>query len=118
MKTLCHALRAWPAGSVLAGVFCLALQAASAADFTCTTNNNTITITKYNGAGGDVAIPSEITGVRVTTIGASAFYLCTRLTNVIIPDSVISIGNNAFYGCANLTNATFGTNVILAPFVP
>ena len=40
----------------------------------------------------------------MTSIGTYAFYNCTGLTSVVIPDSVTSIGVYAFYGCRNLTN--------------
>lgn len=36
-----------------------------------------------------------------------AFFLCTSLTSVTIPNSVTSIGNNAFAGCTSLTTVTF-----------
>ena len=78
--------------------------------FTYTTNNGTITITGYTGAGGDVAIPGTINGPPVTSIGGDAF-ANSSVTNVTIPDSVISIGTNAFYDCYGLTSVTIGTNV-------
>ncbi len=36
----------------------------------------------------------------------SAFYSCSALTDIIIPNGVVSIDNMAFSGCTNLTNIT------------
>ncbi|MBQ5802307.1 MAG: leucine-rich repeat domain-containing protein, partial [Clostridia bacterium] len=47
----------------------------------------------------------------VTSIGEYAFYKCTKLTSVVIPDSVTSIGNFAFSNCTNLTSVTIGNSV-------
>lgn len=52
---------------------------------------------------GEVTIPPsfEHDGVTysVTSIGVGAFYFCSRLTSITIPNSVTSIGNEAFYFC-------------------
>jgi hypothetical protein len=81
-------------------------------DFTVTTNlDNTITITKYTGPGGNVEIPAETNGLPVTVIGESAFDGVTTLTGVTIPDSVTNIENYAFYDCSSLTNVMIGNNV-------
>ena len=39
----------------------------------------------------------------VTTIGEYAFYQCTKMKSIIIPDSVSFIGKNAFFCCLNLS---------------
>ncbi len=52
---------------------------------------------------GEVVIPEEVTyeGVDydVISIGKHAFYNCSGLTSVIIPNSVTSIGFGAFQYC-------------------
>jgi hypothetical protein len=73
--------------------------------YTYTTSNGKITITKYTGPGGVVAIPATIDGKPVTSIAGWAFSDCASLTGVTIPDSVTSMGD-AFFGCGNLTFIT------------
>ena len=73
--------------------------------------NNKATITRYYGAGGNVNIPSSLGGYSVTRIGDNAFYLCTSLTSITIPDSVTSISNSAFQGCSSLTSITIPNSV-------
>ena len=79
--------------------------------YTCTTNNGTITITGYTGPGGAVTIPDTINDLPVTSIGNFAFYNCTNLTSVTIPDSVTNIGGWAFAFCTSLTSVTIGNSV-------
>ena len=68
------------------------------------TSSNEITITDCDTSATSVDIPSEIDGIPVTSIGNSAFYFCSSLTNIIVPSSIMSIGNSAFYGCSSLTS--------------
>ena len=57
-----------------------------------------------NKYSGDITIPSSINvnevEYSVTSIGDKAFYKCSGLTSVTIPNSVTSIGNNAFKDCS------------------
>ena len=47
----------------------------------------------------------------VTTIGYQAFCCCISLTSVTIPDSVTTIGEEAFYYCTSLTSVTIPDSV-------
>ena len=49
----------------------------------------------------------------VTTIGDYAFSDCPGLTSITIPNSVTSIGPSAFYGCTGLTSITIGAGVTI-----
>ena len=59
----------------------------------------------------ELIIPSEYNSKPVTCIASNAFYHCTRLTSIIIPNSVTSIDDYAFDGCTNLTSVSIGNSV-------
>ena len=58
-----------------------------------------------------IVIPSNYFGMRVTSIGSSAFYNCDGLTSVTISDSVTKIGYGAFMNCSGLTSVTMPDSV-------
>ena len=125
----------------LSFLFLLALRVeVLAKDYTYTTKNGMVTITRYSGAGGAISIPEmidglpvtcigngsfqncDLTGVKisanVTSIGGAAFASCKRLTSVEIPIGVVSIGSWAFSGCHGLSSVMIpaGVTNITAPF--
>ena len=89
----------------------ITLPASVQAQFHYTTENGEITITRYDCSNGPAVIPSSIDGLPVTTIGDLAFYFCTGLTSVTIPDSVTTIGDYAFYFCTSMTNVAIPNSV-------
>ena len=81
--------------------------------FTYTVENGEVIITDCNTSiSGDIEIPSTLGGYPVTKIGDDAFYYCTSLTSVIIPDGVTKIGARAFYQCTSLAEITIPNSVV------
>ena len=70
-----------------------------------------VKITGYNGSSEKVVVPDTIDGKSVTSIGGWAFYDCTSLKSITIPNSVTSIGDDAFSGCTSLTSITIPNSV-------
>ena len=68
-----------------------------------------------NKYSGSIIIPSTVTyndkSYSVTSIGDRAFYECSDLTSIDIPNSVTSIGSHAFFKCSKLTSIIIPTNV-------
>ena len=66
--------------------------------------DGTLKVTGYAGYDTEYVIPAEINGKKITEIGMTAFYECTSLTKVTIPDGITSIGVEAFNRCTSLTD--------------
>lgn len=58
---------------------------------------SSITITGYTGKTEQLQIPSKIEGYPVTAIGEKAFFGCSDVSYVILPEGVTSIGDWAFW---------------------
>ena len=80
-------------------------------------NSKTAEVTKNPSANysGKVTIPQTVTyqglSYEVKSIGFRAFYGCSGLTTITIPNSVTSIEVSAFYGCRGLTSITIPNSV-------
>ena len=65
---------------------------------------------------GNVVIPESVTyndkTYPVTCIGEQAFFYCSNLTNVSIPNTVTKILDTAFSGCSSLTNVKLSSNLM------
>lgn len=69
-------------------------------------DNGTMEIIGYLGDAKSLDIPDELDGISVTVIGNNAFYNCSSLASVTIPNSVIAIEDWAFSCCYSLTSVT------------
>lgn len=65
---------------------------------------------------GNIVIPHKCTLDKkeyiINRIGEEAFFNCSNLTNVIIPNSIVRIRDNAFYNCQGLTKVIIPDSVI------
>ena len=75
--------------------------------------SKTLTVTSIRGGAfwGCSALTSITIPNSVTTIGGQAFDGCSALTSITIPNSVTTIGSRAFSGCSALTSITIPNSV-------
>lgn len=67
-----------------------------------------VTITSHTFEDGKGVI---VFNGNVTTIGQYAFYGCSKISSITLPDSTTSIGNRAFQYCSGLTSITIPDGV-------
>ena len=70
------------------------------------------TVTGVEKEEESFVIPAEYEGKPVTAIGDGAFWCCTPLKNVTVPDGIASVGSNAFWGCTSLEQITLPDSVL------
>ena len=67
-----------------------------------TEKDGKIRITKYKGNDTNVVVPVWIDGYPIAFIHRYAFYGCTSLTSISLPDTLTSISSYAFSACTGL----------------
>lgn len=80
-------------------------RADEAEDFTYTVIGQEVTVTGFKGEPECIEIPADIGGLPVTEVRDNAFYCCTSLRRITLPDSVKTMGHHCFYGCSALEEA-------------
>ncbi len=63
------------------------------------------------GTAGVVEVPDFIGGYPVTGIWSYAFYGCSEVTNVVLPESLKTISDGAFWECTSLTSISIPASV-------
>ena len=75
----------------------------STSDYETTTENGSITITRFIGFDKkEIHIPNRIDGKPVTAIGPWAFSECQEIESIVIPEGITTIYDGAFFACMGL----------------
>jgi Zn-dependent alcohol dehydrogenase len=81
-------------------------------DWSYVITNGNAAIVVYRGGVGSAVIPNAIEGKPVTIVGVGTNVDPTaKITDLVMPDGVVSIGPRAFENATNLTSLTLGSNV-------
>ena len=81
-------------------------QATEGLEYALSEDGNSYSITGITTTERDIVIPAIYNNKPVTSIAESAFWSCTFIRSIRVPDSVTSIGFEAFRECSGLQSIT------------
>lgn len=64
--------------------------------------NGEATITGFSGQPESIVIPPELEGAPVTEIRDNAFYKCSSLREIVLPEGLQKMGHHCFFECTSL----------------
>lgn len=72
-------------------------------------SSTTVIITDFTGNDEphELVIPATIDGKTVAAIGEEAFYACSNIASLVLPEGLTTIGAYAFANCEVLTTVSF-----------
>lgn len=72
-------------------------------------SSTTVRITGYSGKDDlhELVVDGEIAGKTVEKIDAEAFYACSAISSLVLPEGLVEIGEYAFANCEALTSVSF-----------
>lgn len=80
--------------------------------YTLADDQSSYIVSSYSGDLVDAIIPHFYKGLPVTEVGSKAFYNCTTLVNVSLPESITKISEYAFSGCSLLKSFELPSNLV------
>lgn len=73
--------------------------------------NNDGVLIGYDGSGTELVIPPMVSGMEIVGIDEKAFSGNTKITSVVLPDTLTYLDVNAFQGCTALQNVSFPSSL-------
>lgn len=90
----------------------ISVSAETYGNLTYKIENGEVIITDCDTAAiGELVIPDKIANYPVTSIDTRAFYACSSLTDITLPNTLTNIGRYSFYGCSKLKSINIPNSV-------
>lgn len=97
---------------ILAALMCFSAAALTSGDWEYSLLGSEVHLEKYIGSGGEVEVPSQISGAPVTQISSGCFSQAKNITSVRIPGTVKEIEYNAFISAESIQSISIAPGVV------